>query len=255
MAILVGNAILKEFVEPSKASQLSDVFPLVQLRQKLDLFANIHPIRYIIGPKKPFHFCVISDNSEGLYTERNSRGIPSEEAAWLRQLNLEKFGLKEAAWTVHLQTRFGLERLFEYAFSYARAHGCKRVTFADKPNIMGKSGQFAQEIFEKIAQNYPEIEAEIHDVNTVSLWIATKPERFGVIVADSMFGDILSNCSAGVMGGLELAPCAMVGSKVACFKPVHDSAPHISGQNKANPSAMLYTTALLLNYLGFQDAV
>lgn len=248
------DAALKEFVEPSKASKLSDGFPLVQLRQKLDLFANIRPIRYIVGPKKPFHFCVISDNSEDLYTERDSRGMTSEAAAWLRHLNLEKYGLEEAAWTVRLQTRFGLERLFEYAFSYARIHRFKRVTFADKPSIMWERGQFAQEVFEKVAQNYSEMEAEIHDVNTVALWIAKRPERFGVIVAENMFGDILSDLSAGVMGGLELSSSAMVGSRVACFKPVHGSAPHIAGQNKANPSAMLYTTALLLDNLGFQDA-
>ncbi|WP_273760495.1 isocitrate/isopropylmalate family dehydrogenase [Bartonella sp. ML70XJBT.G] len=260
-ALLLGTVVceekeaaLKKFVESSKASQLSDVSPLIQLRQKLDLFANIRPIRYIVGPKKPFHFCVISDNSEGLYTERDSRGIPSEEAVWLKHQNLEKYGFEEAAWMVHLQTRFGLERLFEYAFSYARARGFKRVTFADKLSIMRESGQFAQEIFEKVAQKYSEMEAEIHDVNTVVLWIATKPERFGVIVADSIFGDILSNCSAGMMGGLELSPSAMVGSDIACFKPVHGSALHIAGQNRANPSAMLYTTALLLDYLGFRDA-
>ncbi|WP_273782719.1 isocitrate/isopropylmalate family dehydrogenase [Bartonella sp. ML69XJBT] len=260
-ALLLGTmdceekeAALKEFVEPLKANKLSDVSPLVSLRKKFDLFANIRPIRYIVGTKKPFHFCVISDNSEGLYAGLNFRGITPEKAAWLKHQNLEKYGPEEAAWVVHLQTRFGLERVLEYAFSYARAHGFKRVTFADKPNIMGKSGQFAQEIFEKIAQNYPEIEAEIHDVNTVALWIATKPERFGVIVAESMFGDILSNCSAGVMGGLELSPSASVGSDIACFKPAHGSAPHIAGQNRANPSAMLYATALLLDYLGFQDA-
>ncbi|MBB4076956.1 molybdenum cofactor synthesis domain-containing protein [Bartonella fuyuanensis] len=153
-----------------------------------------------------------------------------------------------------MQTRFGLERIFEYAFSYAGEHGLRRVTFADKPNVMRESGQFAQKIFEKIAQNYPEIEADIHNVDAVALWIATKPEQFGVIVAENMFGDILSDLAAGVMGGLGLAPSANVGSKIAYFEPVHGSAPRIAGQNKANPSAMLYTTALLLDHLGFQDA-
>ncbi len=153
-----------------------------------------------------------------------------------------------------LQTRFGLERLFEYAFSYARAHGLKRVTFADKANIMRESGQFAREIFEKVAQNYSEIEAEIHDVDVVALWIATKPERFGVIAAENMFGDILSDFGVGVMGGEGLASSANVGSKTAYFAPVHGSLPCIAGQNKVNPSAMFYTTALLLGHLGFQDA-
>ncbi|GAA5097863.1 hypothetical protein GCM10023260_08100 [Bartonella acomydis] len=122
----------------------------------------------------------------------------------VRHPNLEKYGLEEAAWKVRLQTRFGLERLFEYVFSYAQKCGLRRVTFADKPNVMRESGQFAQEIFEQVTQNYSEIDADIHNVDAVALWIATKPEQFGVIVAENMFGDILSDLFAGVMGGLGL---------------------------------------------------
>ncbi|EJF77771.1 molybdenum cofactor synthesis domain-containing protein [Bartonella sp. DB5-6] len=259
-AVLLGavtskgkEAALKELAPHLKEKKFAYVSPVIQLRQKLGLFANIRPIRYIFGPRKPFQFCVIRENSEGLYAGLDFRGITPETAAWLKHPNLEKYGPEEAAWTVRLQTRFGLERLFEYAFSYARKHGFKRVTFADKPNVMRESGQFAQEIFEKIAQNYPEIEADIHNVDAVALWIATKPEQFGVIVAENMFGDILSDLAAGVMGGLGLASSANVGSKIAYFEPVHGSAPRIAGQNKANPAAMLYTTALLLEHLGFQE--
>ncbi|WP_409360920.1 isocitrate/isopropylmalate family dehydrogenase [Bartonella heixiaziensis] len=260
-AVLLGavtskgkEAALKELEPHLREKKLAYVSPVIQLRQKLDLFANVRPFRYIFGPRKPFHFCVIRENSEGLYAGLDFRGITSETAAWLKHPNLEKYGLEEAAWTVRLQTRFGLERLFECAFSYAREYGLRRVTFADKPNVMRESGQFAQEIFEKIAQNYPEIEADIHNVDAVALWIATKPEQFGVIVAENMFGDILSDLAAGVMGGLGLAPSVNVGNRIAYFEPVHGSAPRIAGQNKANPSAMLYTTALLLDHLGFKDA-
>ncbi|PIT68490.1 isocitrate/isopropylmalate family dehydrogenase [Bartonella tribocorum] len=259
-AILLGTvtepgkeAALKECAPHLKEQNLAYVSPILQLCQKLGLFATIRPVRYILGPRKPFKFCVITEKSEGLDAGLDFRGITPETSAWLKHPNLTKYGVEEAAWTVHLQTRFGLERLFDYAFSYAHAHGIKRVTFADKLNVMRESGQFAQKIFEKIAQNYPEIEADIHHVDRVALWITTKPEQFGVIVAENMFGDILSDCAAGVMGGLELAPQANVGSQIACFKPAHGSAPNIAGQNKANPSAMLYTTALLLEHLGFQE--
>ncbi|VEJ45819.1 isocitrate/isopropylmalate dehydrogenase family protein [Bartonella vinsonii] len=260
-AVLLGavtcsgkEAALKKLAPHLRERQLPYVSPVVQLRQKLGLFANIRPVRYIVGSKRPFHFCVIRENSEGLYAGLDFCGVSPETATWLKHPNLTKYGLEEAAWTVRLQTRFGLERLFEYAFSYAQRHGFKRVTFVDKPNVMRESGQFAQEIFEKVAQNYSEIEADIHNVDAVALWIVTKPEQFGVIVAENMFGDILSDLGAGVMGGLGLAPSANVGSKIAYFEPVHGSAPRIAGQNKANPSAMLYTTALLLEHLGFQDA-
>ncbi|WP_455480511.1 isocitrate/isopropylmalate family dehydrogenase [Bartonella sp. B12(2025)] len=259
-AVLLGTvtskekeAALKELAPHLRDSKPTYISPVIQLRQRLGLFANIRPIRYIVGSRKPFHFCVIRENTEGLYAGLDFRGITSETATWLKHPNLKKYGLNEAAWTVRLQTRFGLERLFEYAFSYARAHSFKRVTFADKPNAMRESGQFAREIFEQVAQNYPEIEAGIYNVDTVALWIATKPEHFGVIVAENMFGDILSDLAAGMMGGLRFAPSANVGNKIACFDSVHGSALRIAGQNKANPSAMLYTTALLLDYLGFQD--
>ncbi len=206
-AVLLGavtskgkEAALRELAPHLKEKNLTYVSPVIQLRQKLGLFANIRPVRYIFGPRKPFQFCVIRENSEGLYAGLDFRGINPETSAWLKHPNLKKYGLEEAAWTVRLQTRFGLERLFDYAFSYAREHGMQQVTFADKPNIMRESGQFAQEIFEKIAQNYSEIEADIHNVDAVALWIATKPEQFGVIVAENMFGDILSDLAAGVMG-------------------------------------------------------
>ncbi len=235
-AVLLGTvtdpekeASLEEHTSHVRAQNLPYISPLLQLRQKLSLFATIRPIRYIFGQRKPFQFCVISDKSEGLAAGLDFRGIPSETSAWLKHPNLEKYGRKEAAWTVRLQTRFGLERLFEYAFSYARSHEFVRVTFADKPNVMRENGQFAQEIFEKIAQNYPEIEADIHHVDTVAMWITTKPEQFGVIVAENMFGDILSDLVAGVMGGLALSPQANVGHKIACFNPAHKSAPHIAG--------------------------
>ncbi|WP_212112950.1 isocitrate/isopropylmalate family dehydrogenase [Bartonella queenslandensis] len=246
-------AALKEHTPHLQEKSLAYVSPILHLFQQLDLFATIRPVRYIFGPRKPFQFCVIRENSEGLYAGLDFWGITPEISAWLKHPNLTKYGHKEAAWTVRLQTRFGLERLFEYAFSYARAHGMKRVTFADKPNVMRESGQFSQEIFEKIAQNYPEIESDIHHVEAVSLGIATKPEQFGVIVAENMFGSLLSELAAGIMGGLELAASAHVGSQIACFKPAHGSVTHIAGQNKANPSAMLYTTSLLLEHLGFQE--
>ncbi|WP_375689112.1 isocitrate/isopropylmalate family dehydrogenase, partial [Bartonella sp. AP57NXGY] len=119
-AILLGavtskgkEAALKELEPHLREKKLAYVSPILQLRQKLGLFANIRPVRYIFGPRKPFHFCVIRENSEGLYAGLDFRGISPETAVWLKHPNLTKYGLEEAAWTVRLQTRFGLERLFE----------------------------------------------------------------------------------------------------------------------------------------------
>ncbi|WP_274720169.1 isocitrate/isopropylmalate dehydrogenase family protein [Xenorhabdus bovienii] len=230
------------------------VSPVIQLRQRLGLYANIRPVRYVEGDRKPFRCCVIRENTEGLYAGFDFKGISATAATWLRHPNIDKYGSEEVAWTVRLQTRFGLERLFITAFEYAKENNHTRVTFADKPNVMRESGHFAKGIFDTVAARYPEIKADIHNVDAVALWLVKKPHEFGVIVAENMFGDILSDLAAGVMGGLGLAPSANIGSDIAYFEPVHGSAPGMAGKNKANPAAMFYTIALLLEHLGFADA-
>ncbi|WP_340610497.1 isocitrate/isopropylmalate dehydrogenase family protein [Xenorhabdus bharatensis] len=230
------------------------VSPVIQLRQRLGLYANIRPVRYIEGERKPFRCCVIRENTEGLYAGFDFKGIPTTIADWLTHPNIDKYGPEEVGWSVRLQTRFGLERLFTTAFEYAKENNYTRVTFADKPNVMRESGHFAKVIFDTIAANYPEIKADIHNVDAVALWLVKKPHEFGIIVAENMFGDILSDLAAGVMGGLGLAPSANIGSDIAYFEPVHGSAPNMAGKNKANPAAMFYTIALLLEHIGFSDA-
>lgn len=226
--------------------------PVIQLRQKLGLFANIRPVRNIKEVKNPFLFCVIRENSEGLYSGLDFRGVGSDVSTWLKHPNLDKYGPEEAVWTVRLQTRFGLERLFSTAFNYARENNLGRVTFADKPNVMRESGHYTASIFYEIASHFPEISADIQNIDAMALWLVRKPQEFGVIVAENMFGDILSDLAAGIMGGLGLAPSANIGSNIAYFEPVHGSAPKMAGKGMANPSAMFYTISLMLRYLGFE---
>jgi isocitrate/isopropylmalate dehydrogenase len=140
--------------------------------------------------------------------------------------------------------------LFHFSFEYARQNHYTKVTFADKPNVLRKSSIFAREIFEEIAACYPEIKAEIHNVDAVALWLVRRPEEFGVIVAENMFGDILSDLAGGVMGGLGFAPSANIGMKNSYFEPVHGSAPRVK-LNTANPSAMFLTIGLMLDHLGY----
>ncbi len=244
-------AALRELPAHLQGKNISYVSPVIQLRQKLGLFANIRPVKYVEGERQPFRCCIIRENTEGLYSGLDFRGVNSTVSDWLKHPNLDVYGPQEAAWTVRLQTRYGLERLFNTAFQYARQHAHTRVTFADKPNVMRESGHFAETIFREVAANFPEITADIHNVDAVALWLVRKPHEFGVIVAENMFGDILSDLAAGVMGGLGLAPSANIGAEIAYFEPVHGSAPRMSGLGKANPCAMFYTIALMLEYLGF----
>ncbi len=240
---------------PLQQKGIEYVSSVIQLRQKLGLFANIRPVKYVAGDRRPFRCCVIRENTEGLYAGMDFKGVRPAVSDWLKHPNLNKYGPEEAAWTVRLQTRYGLERLFQTAFEYARKHHFTRVTFADKPNVMRESGHFAGSIFHEVAARFPEITADIHNVDAIALWLVRKPHEFGVIVAENMFGDILSDLAAGVMGGLGLAPSANIGSHVAYFEPVHGSAPGMAGQGKANPCAMFYTIALMLEYLGFAVSV
>ncbi|MBI6674572.1 isocitrate/isopropylmalate dehydrogenase family protein [Pseudomonas syringae] len=231
------------------------VSPVIQLRQNLDLYANVRPVSDMTGENR-FRFVVIRENTEGLYAGLDFGCIPDalvpllEErealgAAWQRE------GQDDATVTLRLQTRSGLTRIFEYAFEYARKNHFTRVTFVDKPMVLRHSSAFARGIFEATAQRYPDVTGVIENVDAVALWMVQRPERFGVIVAENMFGDILSDLGAGVMGGLGFAPSGNFGNSGAYFEPVHGSAPAHAGLNKGNPGAMFMAIALMLDHLGF----
>jgi len=229
------------------------VSPVIQLRQKLGLFANVRPSYYVTGPGKPYRLSVVRENTEGLYAGFDYNGIPEALRGLVSHPNLEPFGYDEASCTIRLQTRHGLERLFRFAFEHAVEQSFDRVTLADKPNVMRESGHFTKEIFERVAAQYPNIEIDIQNVDAMALWLVTKPEKFGVIVAENMFGDILSDLAGGVMGGLGLAPSGNYGEGIAYFEPVHGSAPGMHGLDRANPSAMFLSISMMLDYLGFEN--
>ncbi|OEC58889.1 isocitrate/isopropylmalate dehydrogenase family protein [Pseudomonas sp. AP42] len=231
------------------------VSPVIQLRQNLDLYANVRPVTDITGENR-FRFVVIRENTEGLYAGLDYGRIPDQFLPLLQEREAlgapwRREGQEDATISVRLQTRSGLERIFEYAFDYASRHGFDRVTFVDKPMVLRHSSAFTRGVFESVAQRYPGIEGVIENVDAVALWMVQRPERFSVVVAENMFGDILSDLGAGVMGGLGFAPSGNFGKLGAYFEPVHGSAPAHAGLNKANPSAMFMTIALMLEHLGY----
>ncbi|KVT58809.1 3-isopropylmalate dehydrogenase [Burkholderia ubonensis] len=246
-----------ELAAELRGQGLQYVSPVIQLRQKLNLFANVRPIVDVLGPDR-YRFAVIRENTEGLYAGLDFPGIPAEFEAVLSRHERagapwQHVAAADASMAVRLQTRNGLTRLFRFAFDYARRHGFDKVTLADKPNVLRHSGAFARDIIEAVAADYPGIAVGIDNVDAVALWMVRRPERFGVIVAENMFGDILSDLGAGVMGGLGLAPSANIGESGAYFEPVHGSAPAHAGLGKANPSAMFLTIALLLDHFGYAN--
>lgn len=259
-AVLLGAITSKPKAEAEVAlpAELQNVghkyvSPVIQLRQKLELFANIRPAWHFNSAHQPFHFEVIRENTEGLYAGFDYRSIPTGLENVLEHPNIRRSGAEGATVSLRLQTRFGLERLFRFALERARAKGLGLVTFADKPNVLRESSAFAKEIFDAVGAEFPEIEREIQNVDAVGMWLVTRPQRFGVIVAENMFGDILSDVAGGVMGGLGLAASANIGTEGAYFEPVHGSAPGMVGAGRANPSAMVLSSSLMLEHLGYVD--
>ncbi|MFF4060664.1 isocitrate/isopropylmalate family dehydrogenase [Streptomyces sp. NPDC001668] len=225
------------------------VSPVIQLRQRLGLYANIRPVTDLDHGR--FDFTVIRENTEGLYAGYDLHGL--DGALWdtvRDHPNATASGPEGTSVTLRLQTRFGIDRLLRFGFAYAEAHGHRRLTVVDKPMVLRHSGNHLRERLELIARDHPDIETEILNVDAVALWMVRRPERFGVLVAENMFGDILSDLGAGVMGGLGLAPSGNIGDHGSYFEPVHGSAPGMAGQDRANPMAMLLTVAQMLDHLG-----
>lgn len=224
------------------------VSPVIQLRQRLNLYANIRPVTDLVGGR--FDFTVIRENTEGLYAGYDVHGL--DDALWnlvRDHPNAQASGPGSTSVTLRLQTEFGMDRLLRYGFAYARSRGHTRLTVVDKPNVLRHSGNHLRERLELIAGDYPDIETEILNVDAVALWMVRRPERFGVLVAENMFGDILSDLGAGVMGGLGLAPSGNIGDHGSYFEPVHGSAPGMAGRDRANPMAMLLAVAQMLDHL------
>ncbi|MEV7211414.1 MULTISPECIES: isocitrate/isopropylmalate family dehydrogenase [unclassified Streptomyces] len=237
-----------ELPDGLRGTGLTFISPVIQLRQRLGLYANIRPV--VDLHEKRFDFTVIRENTEGLYAGFDFHGV--DAPLWNvvgEHPNAQASGPAATSVTLRLQTEFGMDRLLRYGFDYARSRGYTRLTLVDKPNVLRHSSNHLRERLELIAADHPGIETEILNVDAVALWMVRRPERFGVLVAENMFGDILSDLGAGVMGGLGLAPSGNIGDHGSYFEPVHGSAPGMAGQGRANPMAMILAMAQMLDHL------
>ncbi|MFQ5799177.1 MAG: isocitrate/isopropylmalate dehydrogenase family protein [Bacteroidota bacterium] len=216
----------------------------VALRQAFDLYANLRPAKSLEGVKsryKNIDIIVVRENTEGLYV-----GIE-------HYIHAEK-GTPGAAESMALITRHGSERIARFAFEYAQKNKRKKVTIAHKANILKHSQGLFLNTCREVAQQYPDIECDDRIIDNTAMQLVMDPREFDVIVTTNMFGDILSELTAGLIGGLGLAPGANVGVGTAVFEAVHGSAPDIAGKNLANPSAIILAAAMMLDYLGEVDA-
>src|SRR5208283_387887 len=213
----------------------------VALRKEFDLFINLRPAKSFEGVSSRYanvDLVMFRENIEEFYS-----GIEHYVDAQ-----------KSAAETIGIVTRFGSERIVHAAFEYARKYGRKKVTIVHKANIMKFSGGLFLDVAREVAQKYPEIATEDRIVDNMAMQLVLDPNQFDVIVTTNLFGDILSDLCSGLVGGLGLAPGANIGSNAAIFEAVHGSAPDIAGRNLANPCAIILAGAMMLDYLGEQEA-
>ncbi len=211
----------------------------VELRKLFDLYANVRPVRTIVpgGRYEDIDLVLIRENTEGLYVGvEHYIGMHGDP--------------KAAAESVMIITRFGAERISRYAFEYARKHGRKKVTLAHKANIQKYTQGLFLDVAHEVAKDYPEIEWEDRIIDATAMQLVLDPYRFDVLVMENMFGDILSDLMAGLVGGLGFAPAGNIGEDAAMFEAVHGSAPDIAGKGIANPTSLLTSACLMLDHLG-----
>jgi len=210
----------------------------VTLRQTFDLYANVRPAQTIPGVPSRYanvDLVIVRENTEDLYA-----GIEHYIDA-----------RRSAAESIAVITRFGSERIARYALDYARTHGRKRVTLVHKANILKMSNGLFLDAGRAVAKEYPDIAFDDMIVDATAMKLVTQPERFDVIVTTNLFGDILSDLAAGLIGGLGVAPASNIGDGgCAMFEAVHGTAPDIAGKGIANPAGLMLSAALMLDHLG-----
>ena len=211
----------------------------VGLRQALNLYANLRPARSMVGVQSRYEdvdLVIVRENTEDLYA------------------GIEHMVGRDAAESIKIITRAASERIARFAFEYALANGRRKVTAVHKANIMKLSDGLFLEACQTVAAGYAgRIEFEDRIVDNMCMQLVQKPDLYDVLVLPNLYGDIVSDLCAGLVGGLGVAPGANIGEDGAVFEPVHGSAPKYAGQNKANPTALILSGALMLRHLGYAE--
>jgi len=209
--------------------------PIIVLRKSLDVYANLRPVKSFEGVNslyKNIDFTIVRENTEGLYCEIESCNEDASQAVAHR-----------------LITKKASERVIDYSFKEAISKEKEKVSCIHKANVLKETDGLFKETFYEIAKQYPSIEATDYYVDAMAMYLITRPDDFQYIVTTNLFGDILSDEAAGLVGGLGLLPSGNIGNKNGLFEPVHGSAPDIEGKNISNPIAMILSSAMMLDFL------
>ncbi|QDU96182.1 isocitrate/isopropylmalate dehydrogenase family protein [Lignipirellula cremea] len=237
----------------------------VYLRQELGLFACIRPCKQYKGVRSyfselPIDLVIVRENTEDLYAGVEFEAGKPETAQLMEFINSLpadrkiKSGLEETGISIKPISRSGTDRIVRCAFEYARANGRKKVTAVHKANIMKYTDGLYLKVAGEVAAEFPEIEFEERIVDNMCMQLAQKPELYDVLVLPNLYGDIISDLGAGIVGGLGVAPGANIGPNGAVFEATHGSAPKYKGLNKVNPTAVILSGMLMLRHLGETEA-
>jgi isocitrate dehydrogenase (NAD+) len=231
----------------------------VALRKELDLYCCLRPCKWYKGVRSRYEnvdIVVCRENHEDLYA-----GIEFEQGAeethrlieFLSELSGKSIR-KDSGISIKAISIWGTQRIARFAFDYARKYGRKKVTAVHKANIMKFSDGLFLATCRQMAEEYPDIEFEDRIVDNCCMQLVQRPEEYDVLVMPNLYGDVLSDLCAGLVGGLGVAPGANIGDRVAVFEATHGSAPKYTGQNRVNPMAMMFSGVLMLRHLGEEDA-
>ncbi len=252
----------KELSPDLQGKGLSYRSPIVRLRQHFDLYTNLRPCKAYPGNalnyRDDIDLVVFRENTEGLYSGVEFHPLPDEVRGILEKHNpaMARFNSApedEIAVSLRVITDKGARRIITKAFEYARDFGYPTVTLVEKPNVLRKTSGLMRRAAASVAKEFPTIELWETNIDAQMMWLLKNPDDYGVMVTSNMFGDILSDLSAQLVGGLGFASSGNIGDEFAVFEPTHGSAPKYAGQYKVNPTAMLLAAKLMLDWLGERE--
>jgi isocitrate dehydrogenase (NAD+) len=227
----------------------------VALRKALDLYACVRPCKTYPGAPtsyKNVDIVIIRENTEDLYAGVEFERGTAEAIGLIKFINRQKGDVirEDAGLSIKMITEHGTRRIVKYAFEYARRYKRRKVTATQKANIMKYSDGLFLNVAREVAKDYPDIEFQDALIDNLCMQLVRRPQEYDVIVAPNLYGDIISDLGAGLVGGLGLAPGANIGEGIVLFEPTHGSAPKYAGQNRVNPMAMMLSGMLMLKHLG-----
>ncbi len=253
------KAAANELIPELQNKGLTYRSPIVRMRQTFDLYTCLRPCKAYQGNplnyKEGIDIVIFRENTEGMYSGVEFNPVPKELSDLLTSLS-KPFGAfkdipgDEYAISCKINTRKGSERIIRAAFEYAKNFGRKKVTVVHKANVVRATDGLFLEIAKEVAKDFPGIKMDDANIDAMTMWILKDPFNYDVVVAPNLFGDIISDLSAQLVGGLGFACSGNIGNKLAVFEPSHGSAPKYAGLDKVNPIAMILSAKMMLDWLG-----